>query len=173
MEYFFVETVLSRLYDARTGEIHRTIEILGTSENVVIAEYVYYFLVDRLEALWKEHRRRNGVRGAGKRSYRLGVLEGFKAKLHKSGDDSGRGENRIEPERKTVHDLVCSSDRRLAEFLKARFPRLSSGRFGPSTVDRGQFMAGIEDGRRLTLNKGMTQQDGYLGKLLSSGTDYV
>ncbi len=57
MDYYFVEVVFSSLYDARTHATYKAIELLGTPENVRIAEHVYYFLVNRLALLWKAHRR--------------------------------------------------------------------------------------------------------------------
>lgn len=168
MDYFFVEIVLSRLFDARSGETYRTIEIVGTEENAAIAEYVYFFLIDRLKSLWKKHQRQEGVPGAAKRSYWLGVLKGFEAKLHKRMKKDVEGLSGRKDGWKTSHALVCAADRRLAEFLKVRFPRIKTGRFSPSTLDRGHFMAGIEEGKRLTLNKGVRQQDGNLGKMLSA-----
>lgn len=167
MDYFFVEIVLSRLFDARSCETYRTIEIVGTAENAAIAEYVYFFLIDRLKSLWKKHQRQEGVPGAAKRSYWLGVLKGFEAKLDKRMKKDVEGLSDRKEGGKTDHALVCAADQRLAEFLKVRFPRIKTGSFSPSTVDRGHFMSGIEEGKRLILNKGVTQQDGNLGKMLS------
>ena len=43
-DFFFVRVVLSETYKPATNEVHKAIELLGTSENVAIAEYCCHFL---------------------------------------------------------------------------------------------------------------------------------
>ena len=84
--HFFVETVFGELYDAQLNERHRTLEIVGTSQNVQMAEYVYHFLHASVESLWQSYKKSEGVHGCLKRTFYLGVLQGFDEKLAKQSD---------------------------------------------------------------------------------------
>jgi len=89
MDHFFVETVCLSLYDPIGGETYQTVELLGTAENVRVGEYVYHFLMNQMEVLWKDYqRKRPGPAARSKRSYLLGVLKGFHDKLARQGRKS-------------------------------------------------------------------------------------
>jgi hypothetical protein len=143
-------------------------ELLGTAENVQMAEYVYGFLVNQMELLWKAHRRKAAATvPRDKRSYRLGVLKGFHDKL-----DRQAAERRHRPKADqpggpgTVSALIVAEDRRLRAFTKTRFPRLSLRRSGGARVDPGAYQAGVDDGGQLNLHPGVGKRDGFLGGLL-------
>lgn len=168
-EHFFVDVVYSRLYDPAAFETYRTIELLGTVENVLIAEYVYYFLLNRLEALWKINKAKKGIPGSrNKRSYRLGVLEGFKDKLDRQAKIRKSRYGLDDTEGRTTSALICAEDKILEEFKRMRFPRLYYYRSRGATIDPLTFQAGISDGRRLNIHKGIKQNDGFQGRLLTA-----
>jgi len=167
-DYFFVEIIYSYLYDAVNCETYKTIEILGTRENVLIAEYVYSFLLNQLEILWKAHKRKKGDgRAKNKRSYRLGVIEGFRDKLHQM-EKKRNYHNLDNSELQTTSAMVCAQDKVLSVFVGKRFPRLTNYRSQASTLDYGTYADGINDGRQLTIHRGITENGGFKGKLLSA-----
>jgi len=170
-EHFFVDVVYSSLYDPAGCQTYRTIELLGTVENVSIAEYVYYFLMNQMEVLWKAHQRRNSAPASrNKRSYRLGVIKGFHEKLDRQ---AGERRGHVKPEAggpKTMSVLVLTEDRALSAFRKMRFPRLWASRSAGARIDHGTFQAGINDGKELILHKGIQHQDGYQGGLLAGSS---
>ena len=167
-EHFFVEVVYSYLYNARDCQTYRAIELLGTAENVLIAEYVYYFLLNQLGVLWKVHQFRKGDRSSkNKRSYWLGVLKGFKDKL----DQQAKNRDRYDPKGrspKTMSVLICAEDKMLAQFKRMLFPRLSSYRSQGATIDHRTYQAGIDEGKLLNIHKGISRKDGFQGRLLST-----
>jgi len=167
-DYFFVEVIYSYLYDAVNRETYRTIELLGTKENVLIAEYVYCFLLNQLETLWKAHKRKTDNRSSkNKRSYRLGVIEGFRNKLHQM--ERKRNYHILNnSELKTTSALICAQDKMLSDFKSKRFPRLSTYRSQAATLDYGTYKAGINAGKQLTIHRGINQNGGFQGKLLSA-----
>lgn len=166
--HFFVDVVYSYLYHAQDLQTYRTIELLGTVENVQIAEYVYYFLMNQMEVLWKQHQRSSASRSKGnKRSYRLGVLTGFRDRLDRQGRDHRQ---RYAPEAQgpdTLSALVCAQDRQLTAFRNIRFPRLSNYRSQGPRVDYDTYQAGQRDGKRIRIHKGIEHADGYRGQLLN------
>jgi len=178
-EHFFVNVVYAHLFDALDCETYKTIELLGTVENVRMAEYVYYFLLNQTEVLWKAHqRKRAGRAGGNKRSYRLGVIRGFHEKLDRQASEridkhpGGRMDRQGSgPERPaTLSALICSEDKAMNAFVKMRFPRLSRIRSPQATVHHGTYQAGLDDGRRLNIHKGIERRDGYRGRLLTGSS---
>lgn len=169
MNYFFVEIVYSYLYEAQSNETYRTIEILGTIENVLMAEYVYFFLLNQLNFLWSDHQLKTGISNREKRSYWLGVLEGFREKLEQMEEkqhvlDINNNDSRQE----TTSALICAEDKMLSNFKSIRFPRLYKYRSKAASIYCETYKYGVNDGRHLTLHKGITQKDGFQGKFLSS-----
>ncbi len=167
-DHFFVEVVYSYLYDANDCQTYRTIELLGTVENVLIAEYVYYFLLNQLESLWKVLQLKKGNRGArNKRSYWLGVLKGFSDKLDQQARSRKKGYDPDDSGTKTTSALICAEDKMLEQFKGMRFPRLYSYRSQGATIDPLTYQTGIRDGKRLNIHKGIKHEDGFQGRLLT------
>ncbi len=171
-EHFFVDVVYSSLYDATACQTYRTIELLGTVENVRIAEYVYYFLMNQMEVLWKVHQcKKSAPASRNKRSYRLGVIKGFHEKLDRQAMERTR---EYKPEAggpRTMSALILAEDRALSDFTKIRFPRLSTYRSAGANIDTSTFQAGLDDGKQLNLHKGIQDQDGYQGRLLTGSCE--
>jgi hypothetical protein len=169
-DHFFVDVVYSSLYDAMTSQTYRTIELLGTIENVRIAEYVYYFLMNQMELLWKTYQsKRSAPASRNKRSYRLGVIRGFHEKLDRQAMERNRP---YKPEAgpKTMSALILAKDRALGEFTRMRFPRLSTYRCAGANIDYGTFQAGLDDGKQLNLHRGIQHNDGFEGRLLTDAS---
>ena len=159
-KHFFVKVIMSDLYDAGTCCTHKTIEIFGTSENVVIAHYVYHFLLSQLDFLWHRFKRHNKTTGRQKRSYWLGVLDGFDGKLSKQKEN-------VLASNKNLNALICLDDRALTHFIGLTYPRLTSRKTNPARVHLTEFQAGQIDGKKLKLKKGLNSHDGNQGKMLT------
>jgi predicted SprT family Zn-dependent metalloprotease len=167
-DHFFVDVVYSYLYDPAACQTYRTIELLGTVENVRIAEYVYYFLMNQMELLWKVHQSKTSAPASrNKRSYRLGVIKGFHEKLDLQAMERNRTYAPEADVPKTLSALILLKDRALREFTKMRFPRLSTYRSAGANIDYGTFQAGLDDGKQLNLHRGIQHQDGFEGRLLT------
>ena len=166
-DHFFVDVVYSYLYDPAACQTYRTIELLGTVENVRIAEYVYYFLMNQMEFLWKVHQSKTSAPASrNKRSYRLGVIKGFHEKLDLQAMERNRGYAPEGGVPKTLSALILLKDRALREFTEMRFPRLSTYRSAGASIDYQTFQAGLDDGKQLNLHRGIQHQDGFEGRLL-------
>lgn len=160
--HFFVKVILAELFDAGQCCTHKTIEILGTSENVLIANYVYFFLLTQMNYLWQQFQLKQQTTGRQKRSYCLGVLDGFARKL--------AGHNTVSqqaaPAPVPLSLLVCNQDQGLTNFIEQRHPRLSRKKSAAAKVYLKEYEAGCSDGRNLTLNKGLSRDDGFQGRML-------
>ena len=81
-KFFYVKALCSSLYDPLRDETHKTFEIFGKKENVEIAEYCYHFLEQKLSSFWQQNCSKfNGNTRIAKKSYYLGLLQGFSEKL--------------------------------------------------------------------------------------------
>lgn len=170
-EHFFVQVIHGSLYDARELADFKIIELLGTQENVLMAEYVYHFLLNQVRMLWEDYRRAHKKRARAKSSFFLGVLSGFRDKLDRHREEAkARTDEALRAEGRAgagnPFALVAAEDRELEDFVAYRYPRLVKVRGGTSLRDSGSFEAGREQGFRLVLHKGVASHDGNGGKLL-------
>jgi hypothetical protein len=77
-EHFFVEVLWVRTFDVSRAAWGQVLEVCGTPENVAMAGYVYAWLLRTAEALWKAHRRAQGIASdRDRRAYLAGVVRGF------------------------------------------------------------------------------------------------
>lgn len=171
MDYFYVDIVYSELFDPGNLETFKTIEMLGTRENVAFASYVYEFLHYRVNLLWQNYRKNNSLPGKLRKTYILGLLQGFREKLEK---DEKKGTLPAEIKAggntyKTISALVVAKDPGLADFMSRRFPRLRKVQYRSSGIYcANTYTAGKAEGRKITIHKAVTQADGNRGRLLGN-----
>lgn len=146
IESFFVEIILKKQFNAKTGEADQAFEMIGTRENVLMAEYVYYFLKQQLESLCKKA---NPSTRSQKSSYRLGILEGFAEKL------KGSPSVVTNPSQSVIERALVQfkNDPFLEKYLKEIYPKLTLKRNSSRLVDTPAFLAGQQVGQKLILHK--------------------
>lgn len=154
-DHFFVEVIHTSLYDSEQCGDFKALELLGSRENVLMAEYVFHFLESQLAGLWKAYRPSRSMGIASRNSFFLGVLEGFREKLRSS-------------EFKSDHSisLIVRQDEGLRKFVKGRYPKLNRLSGGTRLHDNQAYSAGKKEGRSLVIRKGIHKSDGNLRKLL-------
>ncbi len=155
--HYMVNVVYSSLYDASVGEVYKTIELLGTKENLISAEYIFYFLSQKIEQLWETHRREHGSEHRYKRSYQVGLLHGFRKKL----------ENLERQSENFTKGLMVVHDKLVKEFTRTRFPRLQSVSHSRSGLWSGSYSKGCSDGASIVINKGVESRSTTRGGLLA------
>jgi len=161
-EHFFVEVIHSRLYDAGHCCEYKTLELLGSRQNVKMAEYVFYFLSNQLPMLWRDFQQ-GGNRGrVSQSSYYLGVLHGFGEKLEVQSKRASEGTEEIES-----RALLAVGDKELSEFVRNRFPKLTNVGRGRRRHDAYAYAAGQAAGARLKLHRGIESRSDS-GKFLTS-----
>ncbi len=165
--HFFVKIILANLYDAGSCCSHKTIELFGARENILIAEYVYYFLLSTMDFLWDDYKGRHTTTGRKKRSFQLGLLEGFDKKLAERKNKEKAGNNHPSGNKETTKALITVMDRELDTFIAQRYPRISRRQHRSGKIHGREFQAGIQEGHNLTLKKGVCTKDGFRGGMLS------
>ncbi len=167
IEHFFVRVIFTRSFDAKTLESYRAAEIVGTRENVEMADYVYHFLVEKLDSLWKAFKRGKTTGRTSRRDYQFGVVRGFRRKLNeekervleKAGTRLGIS---------STMALVHRGDARLREHVRALHPILVTRRSRTTYRDAQAFQAGLKDGKAIVLRRGLSSST-ERGRLLPTG----
>ena len=171
MDYFYVDIVYSELFDAEKAVFHKTIELLGSMENVSFASHVYDFLRQRVEFLWKNYKKAFHSPGKLRKTFILGLLQGFRQKLEKEEKKQSisAGISADIGNYKTISSLVIAKDPGLSEFIAKRFPRLRKVQYGKSGIYcSNTYSAGKTEGKKITIHKAVKRKDGNLGRLLSN-----
>jgi hypothetical protein len=151
IDYFFVDVIwIPNCLDQKTQKIGSVAEMIGSFENLEIAEYVYHFLLENTEKLWIKHQKLNQLKGLKEKlSFKYGVIKGF--------------ENQLKSQ-KQVHinemGLIYLKDPQIQAYLEKRHKYLSSHKnsWNPTQT----FLAGKAEGEQLRLQKGIQSQNSTL-----------
>lgn len=159
-DFFFVDVVYAGLYDAETEETHKTIELLGSRENVAMAGYVYDFIDRRTVSLWQEYKKQHQAPQKLRRSYILGLIKGFREKLALTEKIAG-------PDKTPVTSaLILARDAGLTDFINLRFPRLRKVTGRGTRIHPDTYSAGKKAGQKIIIHRGIEQSSGFQGRLL-------
>ncbi len=138
----------------REGKRGSVLEVCGTPENVELAEYVHSFMTNAAERLWREHKKRHGIRkNANRRTFVAGVMSGFRDKLDKDKKESA------------AKGLVWVGDADLGHYFKQRHPHVRWTRhYGSAKTDA--WAHGREAGQQIVLHRGVKQGPSHGPRLL-------
>ena len=149
-EHFFVRCIWLRTTRSKDNKPATVLEIMGTPANIEIAAYVHDALFRKVDDLWTSYRQSNSVTRSGRRSFRVGIMRGFRDRL-----DSQR----------VSHEetgLVWSGDPAIQAFYAKRYPRTS--RMSASGYRNGAAHdAGRQEGRRLRIEPGVGSEKSSTG----------
>ena len=172
-EHFFVKVLTFQQFNAKSLKTVHALEIIGSRQNVLMAEYVYHFLLQQVEFLLKQAGESGpGLARSEKASFRLGVLDGFDKKLQvpKPTDAKGSGtesETTLSVIGKALE--IFRNDPRVDDYLSEIYPRLGFRRRLSLEIDTSAFAAGHTAGRSINLNKPISSSAGNQGKFLEFG----
>ena len=141
-DFFFVETIWVHSYDIAKQKWGRVLEITGQKENAELSEYVYHYLLNLSEQLWKIHRKTNK---AHRGNFLYGIMLGFYEKL--------QSENDIQTNNHQA--LVWHGDPWLREYFENRHPRRGSLQSSKMSLHTDSLKAGKAQGKNIVINKGI------------------
>ena len=168
-DYFYVDIIYAELFDPTGLESFKTIELLGPSENVAIARHVYDFLSHKIDYLWQQYKKSTNAPGKLRKTYILGLLQGFREKLavEEGKFDRHRDLSRGKNGAKTISAMVVAKDPGLAKYTAQRFPRLRKVQYrAPGIHCTRTYSAGKTEGRKITVHRSIRHADGNRGRLL-------
>jgi hypothetical protein len=151
VDHFSVEVIQTHLFSAESLTKYQAIEIFGSSENTLMAEYVYHFLENQMNLLWKAHKNRKGIRG--RNGFFLGVISGFREQLSSQKEVKSDAQNSP-----LLPELIRQDNQLLKSFISFRHPRIVRTRSAARSYDRDSFLSGQEKGKRLILRKGLEKK---------------
>lgn len=161
--HFYVDCVSRSQYDADAREHYKVLEVLGSVENVQIAEYVFWYLWRELPLLWKTYSLPQGKKRASQRSFYLGVLNGFHDKLSR---EKLASEVSAAAGTSNEKSLICidkSLERVLKQelkgFVQERFPRLNRSSSARSGLEVDAYHSGVARGKNLELRPGISSSE--------------
>lgn len=137
--FFFVDAVWVPAYlpeEARYGQV---LELIGSPENLDVAEWVHGFVLATAASAWDRYRATSGAVGGQRRRFLSGVMTGFSEQL-------AAGKREAE-----AVGLVHVGDAGLKDWVRRRFPRLRSVR--ADVVADDAWHAGRAEGREIRLHK--------------------
>lgn len=134
----------------------KTARLVGTKENVEVAQYVYAFLMSTYKRLWKEFSKTHDNKSASARnSYMVGLTLGIKETLSAS-----------EKNVCTEMGLTIVPDAKLSQWMKENLS-LRSRAVGNLSGDGKAMQAGQEHGKKVTISRAINSDSSNTGRLLS------
>ena len=162
-KHYFVTSVLSYYLDPNDGDYYASILIIGQRHNVLIAEHVFDFLMYKLEVLWKEARRSQNLPASNAKSYKLGIISGFRRKLDE------QSEYRQKHLSKEEQGLVHLGEMDLEEHVARMFPDLGISSSRQTKVDPQAFEAGLSVGKNIKIDTPITNQSSHKAQVILLG----
>lgn len=153
-EFYFVDCVITAIYDAQTDEEYKAGVLIGKQEALVVAEYVYRFLLDTSGKLWQDFRKKHAGQRTGKVAFDSGFIKGIRTnheKMFKKAEDAAPpGDTSLPIAAVKALRVQCRAENHRE---KTRlFPRLSRGRPYYYT-DENAFQQGMAQGRKTHIHR--------------------
>lgn len=166
-DYYYVNCVTSRTYHAQDDIVYKSIVLIGRKEALMVAEYVYYFLLDTSRALWQDFKRKQGAKRSEKVSFDMGFTAGIRDNHEQMFAESGikiKGDLCLPV--KMTQALMAQNHEENRQEESRLFPRLRSGRYGRHQTSSGAFKEGFKNGKNTRINRGVTSRGNGIAGLL-------
>ncbi|MBP9707906.1 MAG: DUF2786 domain-containing protein [Oligoflexales bacterium] len=171
-KYFFVEVIFSSQYDAEQLSSFQVVEFLGEQKNVAMAEYVFGFMLQRLDVSYFEYKKiKSKLSQKQRNDFYHGVLRGFEERLKANRFSSGGTEVKIPAEAlfQKSKALIPLKDPGLEEYVGFKHPRLRKLSRARRYLEAAVYQAGVTAGRKIVLNNALKSGPrGLVGLLLRS-----
>jgi hypothetical protein len=153
-DYYFVNCVVAAIYDAKTDEEYKAGVLIGKKEALVVAEYVYRFLLNTSSALWKDFRKTHSGQRTGKVAFDSGFMKGIRSNhdrmFKEQAHASIHGDTTLPIAAVKALRIQCRTENNVE---KSRlFPRLRKNRTC-FRMDETAFRQGMEQGKKTHINR--------------------
>jgi len=167
-DFYYVNCLTSRTYHAKEDEVYKSIVLIGREEALIVAEYVYHFLLDTGRALWQDFKKNHGGKRSDKVSFDMGFTAGIRDNHESMFDDSKVKTNRdFSLPVKAVRALMAQNHEDNRKEETRLFPRLKTAKYGRHQTSSGAFKEGFKNGKNTRINKGVTSRGKGIAGLLS------
>ena len=150
-DYYYVNCVTSRTYNAQDDIVYKSIVLIGRKEALMVAEYVYYFLLDTSRGLWQDFKNKQGARRNEKISFDMGFTAGIRDN-HEAmfAESTIKIKGDLSLPVKMTKILMAQNHEENRQEESRLFPRLTSGRYGRHQASSGAFKEGFKNGKNTT-----------------------
>ena len=145
-EFYFVKPVYSFYWSLDRLEYHAAVDIIGEKQNVLMAEYVFDFLVHKVDRLW-EDAHKGGMKSSHRLSYQVGILNGFFKKL--STIEKARSQRASNVNQ--VNGLIALTKEKIDAYLSDLYPSLKSSSTRQKSWDAESYHQGASEGEKLQI----------------------
>ncbi len=155
--YYYVNCLTSNIYHAKDNAVYKSIVLVGQKESLKVAAYVYYFLLDTGQTLWREFKKKKKAKRRAKVSFDMGFIAGIEYNHKTVFEDSSIkvNSNSFLPV-KNIKSLMEKNQRANQIEISRLFPKLKKVKYGRHQASSGAFKEGFEKGKNTHINKGMT-----------------
>jgi len=168
-KYYFVSCIVATIYDAETAEEYKAGVLIGKKEALVVAEYVYRFLLSTSKELWKDFRKKHSGQRTGKVAFDLGFMKGI-GDNHEAmfkGYDAAKsnGDTSLPVAAVKALRIKCNAENfreRIRLFPRTRKEKTSF------RMDKNAFAYGMEQGRKTHINRPVEHKKTGTTALLTS-----
>ncbi len=158
VDYYFVQGIWVSAWVAEREKMGRVLEITGTPENIVSAEYVYDFVRNHINAQWSRYNKKKRLTRHRKTDFATGLIEGFRSRLGNC--------QATEPDRPETGEIVKIEDPRLIAHIKYRYPHTRTYQSAISSQNEQVLADGRKVGRKLVISRGITEKTGNRRRLI-------
>jgi predicted SprT family Zn-dependent metalloprotease len=171
-DFYFVTPIWLSTYIPEKGKMGKELEISGTLTNLKIADYVFHYVLQYAERSWQKYKLKNP--GCRSRSgYMTGIVNGFREKLEeqqalsitKQYGQSDR--NRSDRQNGFCNTPAVIEDKQLVKYWNERYPSVVTARAYYRSTSISAYNSGKSRGKKLTISKGISNEHGNCGKLIS------
>ncbi|MBF0452604.1 MAG: DUF2786 domain-containing protein [Candidatus Magnetomorum sp.] len=163
-KYYFVECIWVQAYVIEKQKMGRVLELIGTIQNLQIAEYVYYFVRNFIDAQWKQYNKKKRLSHHRRSDFADGIIDGFQYQLK-------RQQRRFKRKQSSDNQaLINISDPQLTEYKAYRYPRLTTTRCSSGNADDSVINDGRLVGKNLVISKGITDRSTHSNPLRISSS---
>jgi len=149
-DYYFISGIWVTAYVVEKGKMGRVLEISGTVQNLKIAEYVYDFIVQFIDAQWHQYNRQKRLNRYRKTDFAVGIIEGFRGKLESSVVKKKT--------KKDIFALIKKGDPQLEKYFKFKYPHTASVKKAAHHQDVRVIRDGKKVGKKLVIAKGVCER---------------
>ena len=145
-DFYGVSTLSDSIYSLKTNDKCRSFYIFGDKQNILMAEYIFHYLLRELDYLWKHYKKQNQTHGVTSRnSFRLGVMHGFRSYL----EEKQQGETAVS----VGKELMVQEMQSAQKYRSQVFPRISiSSGSRRSRFDSSSYSSGKKSGSEMRVN---------------------
>lgn len=158
VDFYFVQGIWVSAWVAEREKMGRVLEITGTPENIVSAEYVYDFVKNHINVQWSRYNQKKRLTLHRKTDFATGIIEGFRGQLE--------SRQAVESGRPAAGEIVKTEDPRLLAHIKYRYPRTRTYQSAISSQDEQVLKDGRQVGRKMVISRGITERGGNRPRLI-------